>query len=355
MFSSIITATGSHIPPFIQSNESFESHSFYKEDSSPLNIPGSIVVEKFKQITGIRERRYTTEGVMASDMGSLAAIEALGNSQIDAEEIDQLIVAHNFGDVHKHTVQTDAVPSLASRIKHTIGIVNPNCVAYDILFGCCGWLQGIIQAHSFFKAGMAKKALVIGTETLSKVIDRYDRDCMIFSDGAGAAILEYRETTQEAGILGVSAQTHSYKEIDFINMGVSYHQNGKGDTRYLKMKGRKVYEFAMMHVPVAMKDCLDKSGVDIGCVKKILIHQANEKMDEGIIERFYGLYNKKPPEDIMPMSIHKFGNSSVATVPTLLDLILKGNIPGHSIKQGDIILFAAVGAGMNINAVCYRW
>jgi len=121
------------------------------------------------------------------------------------------------------------------------------------------------------------------------------------------------------------------------------------------MKGRKVYEYAMKYVPLAMKTCLDNSGVNIGDVKKIFIHQANEKMDEGIIKEMYKLYGiSVVPGNIMPMSIHNLGNSSVATIPTLYDMVRKGRMPEHNLKQGDVILFASVGAGMNINAVCYR-
>jgi len=104
-----------------------------------------------------------------------------------------------------------------------------------------------------------------------------------------------------------------------------------------------------------MKTCLDNSGINISEVKKILIHQANEKMDEAIIKRFYRLYKTPVPEGIMPMSIHKLGNSSVATVPTLYDLIIKNKLEGHSINKGDIIIFASVGAGMHINAIVYRY
>jgi 3-oxoacyl-[acyl-carrier-protein] synthase-3 len=111
----------------------------------------------------------------------------------------------------------------------------------------------------------------------------------------------------------------------------------------------------MKHVPEAMKICLDKSGVAIGELKKVFLHQANEKMDEAIIKELYKLYGiANAPAGVMPMSIHNLGNSSVATVPTLLDMVRKGLMPEHSLNVGDIILFASVGAGMNINAVCYR-
>ena len=121
------------------------------------------------------------------------------------------------------------------------------------------------------------------------------------------------------------------------------------------MKGRKVYEYAMKYVPAAMKDCIDKSGIEIQQLKKVFIHQANEKMDEGIIKRLYQLYGvNKIPENIMPMSIHWLGNSSVATVPTLYDMVRNNKVENHHLEKGDVILFASVGAGMNINAVSYR-
>ena len=357
MLRSIITGTGSCIPPVIKANSDFVQQVFYGDNHLPLTASPSIVVEKFKQITGIEERRYTSDNLTASDLGTIAAKNAIADGGINQEELDQLIVAHNFGDVLKNTVQTQAVPSLASLIKHQLGIYNPNCIAYDILFGCPGWLQGVIQADAFFKAGIAKKALVIGTETLSRVIDLYDRDGMIFSDGAGAAILEYRETNDNGpGILNMSMQTHSLNEVDYINMGPSNFPNSDPHVRYIKMKGRKVYEYAIKHVPVAMKDCLDKSGVQISDLKKIFIHQANEKMDEAIIKQLYLLYGiHQHPENIMPMSIQWLGNSSVATIPTLYDLVRKEQIQNHRLMAGDVILFASVGAGMNINAVCYRY
>jgi len=354
---SVITGTGSYIPQHIQCNSAFFKYQFYTETQEPLNSPPKEVVEKFRQITGIEERRYACNELNASDIGSIAARVALEDSAVDPESIDQLIVAHNFGNVINDTIQTDAVPALANRIKHVLGIRNPNCIAYDILFGCPGWVQGLIQADAFFKAGVAKKALVIGAETLSRVIDIYDRNSMIFSDGAGAAVIEYKETGKNgSGILGSVVQSYSAEEVDYINMGKSYFPGSDPCVRYIKMKGRKVYEFAMEYVPVALKNCLDNCGVAIGNLKKVFIHQANEKMDDGIIKRLYKLYGiQSPPGNIMPMSIHWLGNSSVATVPTLFDLVRKNKVDYHQLETGDLILFASVGAGMNVNAICYRY
>ena len=124
---------------------------------------------------------------------------------------------------------------------------------------------------------------------------------------------------------------------------------------YLKMHGRKLYQYALETVPGAIRACLEKSGVAIEEVKKIRIHQANGKMDDAILERLYESYGMDtPPEGVMPMTISWLGNSSVATIPTLLDLLLKGHLESHELNAGDVVIFASVGAGMNVNAMVYR-
>lgn len=353
----IITGTGSYIPPVIKKNSDFVSGSYYTENNERIDQPPKRIIEKFKQITGIEERRYASDEMNTSDLATAAARLALANSGADPETIDQIIVAHNYGNVYPHTLQPDTVPSMASRIKHNLGIKNPGCVPYDILFGCPGWVQGLIQADVFCRAGVAKKCLVVGADVLSRMLDSYDRDSMIFADGAGACVVEYRETTSDgSGILGSCTRSDCVDEAYYINFGPSNAPDADDHVRYIKMKGRKVYEYALRHVPESMKHCLDQSGVGIGDLKKIFIHQANEKMDEAIIKEFYNLYNiHQAPHDIMPMSIHWLGNSSVATVPTLYDLVLRGQVSDHALHAGDVVLFASVGAGMNINAVCYRY
>src|SRR5258708_5171857 len=287
------------------------------------------------------------------DEGAELAITDSGTSR---ESFDQLIVAHNFGDMKDSHSYPAMVPSLASRVKKMLGISNPACIPYDLIFGCPGWLQGVIHAHAFFHAGMAKRALIIGTETLSRVLDPHDRDSMIFSDGAGAITLEYRDVKDRSvGILSTSVRSDCGEEADFIYMGGSHDRKKDSLPKYIKMKGRKVYEYALRYVPAAMKECLDKSGQAIEKLKGIFIHQANEKMDEAIVKCFYSLYGiTEIPESIMPMCIQWLGNSSVATIPTLFDLVRRSQLPGFELGTGDLILFASVGAGLTINAVCYR-
>jgi 3-oxoacyl-[acyl-carrier-protein] synthase-3 len=216
-----------------------------------------------------------------------------------------------------------------------------------------GWLEGSIQAMAFIRAGLAKKCLVIGAETLSRVVDPHDRDSMIYSDGAGATIIE-EVAGSDHGILSHVSASYTEDESHLIFFGETNKLELNETTGYIKMYGRKIYNFALSNVPTAMKNCFDKSGKDISELKKIFIHQANEKMDEAIVARFYKLYGLPMPKKVMPMSIEKLGNSSVATIPTLYDLFLKGHFKNQTLEKGDIIMFASVGAGMNINAMTYQ-
>lgn len=346
-----ITGSGSYIPDNKITNADFD-HNFFLDEHGFAIGPTRAVIDKFKAITGIEERRYADHGQVASDLAFLASQRALLDADVDPETMDYIIVAHNYGDVPYGTLQSDTVPSLASRVKNMLMIRNPRCVAYDLLFGCPGWNEGMIQAYAFIKSGIAQRCLVVGTETLSRVVDHYDRDSMIYADGAGAVVVE--ATSTDRGILSFESATYAFEEAGYLNFGSSYAREMDTDTRYIKMKGRKIYEFALNKVPLAMQTCLKKENIPIQAIKKILIHQANEKMDEAILTRFYALYDMAPPLNVMPMSIHKLGNSSVATIPTLYDLITHGKIDNHSLNTGDIILFASVGAGMNINAFAYR-
>ncbi|GGD87118.1 3-oxoacyl-ACP synthase III family protein [Planktosalinus lacus] len=348
-----ITGIGSYIPDTIATNESFISNRFLNEDGSEIKDPNPVIIEKFKAITGINARRYIEKNLVTSDIAFFAAEKAIAHSGINPETINYIIVAHNYGDVKHLSNQSDTVPSLASRVKHLLQIENPRCVGYDVLFGCPGWLEGVIQANAFIKAGIAETCLIIGAEALSRVIDQHDRDSMIYSDGAGAVILQKKK--ESGGIISHETVTHTRDEAHFIYFDRSNQKQESDKIRYIKMYGRKVYNFALTNVPLAMKSCLDKSGVSISDIKKIFIHQANEKMDEAICQRFYKLYDMEMPKDIMPMSIGELGNSSVATIPTLLDLVSRKKMSNHEVKTGDHVIFASVGAGMNINAVVYQF
>ena len=353
---SVITGTGSYIPSKRIKNEDFHKNVFFESNGEKLNKPNEEVTSKFLEITTIAERRYITDDMTTSDLAFLAAEEAIKSAGIDKEELDYVIVANNFGDTKPDNRASDHVPAMASKVKYKLQIKNPETIAYDITFGCPGWLQAVIQADYYIKSGDAKKILVIGAEVLSRISDPHDRDCMLYADGAGAVILEAKESTTPIGILAHKTRSDTFTHAGLLHMGKSYNPDfeNKNDL-FLKMNGRRLYQYALETVPLSIKACLDRTGIAIEDVKKVLIHQANGKMDDAILKRLYALYNiNEAPENIMPMTIASLGNSSVATLPTLFDLILKNNLNDHEINQGDVLIFASVGAGMNINAVVYK-
>jgi len=347
------TGTGHFLPEKVQSNEDFLAHEFYTEDGERFSNSNQEIIEKFKAITGIQNRRYIDLAMLTSDMGYEASKQAIADADLDQEQIDYIIFAHNFGDVRHGEAQTDMLPSLASRVKHRLGIKNPKCICYDMIFGCPGWIEAVIQAKAFISSNMAKNCLVIGAEALSRVVDHNDRDSMIFADGAGACIVSATEENQ--GILAHSSATLANDEAFYLYFGKGNCAAPGDDTRYIKMLGRKVYELAVVEVPKAMAECLDKAGVSIQELKKVFLHQANEKMDEAMVKRLYRNYKTEAPEHVMPMNIQEVGNNSVATVPILLDMVRRGAYQEHQLSKGDVILLASVGAGMNLNCIVYRY
>jgi 3-oxoacyl-[acyl-carrier-protein] synthase-3 len=352
-----IIGTGSFVPENIVKNESFLNNEFFEKTGDRAKKENSEIIEKFLEITEIEERRYADKDHKASDLGYFSAVEAIKNSGIDPELLDYIIVAHNFGDVCSGSTQVDIVPSIAAKVKHMLGIKNPYTVAYDLPFGCPGWVQGVIQADYFIKSGDAKYALVIGAETLSRVADPHDIDSMIYSDGAGAVVLEGIESEKPIGLIAHKTRSDTEEHYNLLWVDKSNNPQLNDGNGYIKMVGRRVYEYAITKVPHLVKETLDKAGLHINDVNKILIHQANGKMDYVIAQRTFKQYGiiTDVPQEILPMNISKLGNNSVATVPILLDMILQGQMENQLINSGDVIVFASVGAGMNINAFAYKW
>jgi 3-oxoacyl-[acyl-carrier-protein] synthase-3 len=350
---SIIVGTGSYIPPVVVPNESFLESDFRTSDGSALGKSNAEILQQFEAITGIRERRYVPDDMFASDIAYEAAKDALSSSGIDQESLDYLIVAHNFGDVRRGG-RSDLVPALAARVKSRLQIKTPRTVAFDLVFGCPGWLQGVIVADAFIKSGAARRVMIVGADTLSRISDPHDRDSLIYADGAGATILEAQDTSEDVGILSHAARSDTLDHSSMLFMGPSYNEEMFLEALFLKMEGRKLYRYALQTVAGSMKQCLDAAGVTLSEIRKILLHQANGKMDEAIVSELYTLCDTEQPPDVLPMTISWLGNSSVATVPTLLDLVLKRRLDGHTINRGDLVLFGSVGAGMHINAMVYR-
>ncbi len=353
---SVIIGTGSCIPTLKVPNQAFLDRAFFEDYDRPYPVADTArIIAKFEEITDIAERCHAPEGLVASDLAFEAGTQALASAGIDPETLDYLIVAHNFGDVRAGSRSPDQVPTLAARVKARLGIANPYCVAYDLPFGCPGWLQAVIQVDYFLRSGDAKRALVIGAETLSRVSDPCDRDSLIYADGAGAVVLEAQDHPEPVGILAHAVRSDTLEHSDLLHMGPSFDPAAKGRDLFIKMKGRKLYEYAIATVPGLVRRSLEKAGLTLADVDKVLIHQANGKMDEAILKRLFRLYGiPEIPEGVMPMTVSWLGNSSVATVPTLLDLVVKGKLEGQALSSGDVVVFASVGAGMHINSVVYR-
>ncbi|TAL69222.1 MAG: ketoacyl-ACP synthase III [Bacteroidetes bacterium] len=355
----IIAATGSYIPSNVVKNEDFLKNEFYDSNGKKIaNNPDTI--NKFEEITGIKERRWADDNLVTSDIAFFAAEQAFNSSAIDKETIDYIIVAHNFGDVRFDNRRSDLVPSLAARVKARLGIKNPYTVAYDLPFGCPGWLQAVMQADFYIKSGVAKRALVIGAEILSRVSDPHDRDSMIYADGAGAVIFDGIRSNTPIGILSQISRSDTIAHSRMLWMDKSFNPDYPNEQLFLKMQGHNLYKYALQIVPGLVKESLDKAGVNLTDIKKVFIHQANNKMDEEILKRLFDLYginNMKQVhiDNVMPMTISWLGNSSVATLPTLLDLMLKNKIQDHIVNKGDTAVLASVGAGMNVNAMVYKF
>jgi len=351
-----IVGTGSYIPTRTIGNEYFKNFTFFDHCSKqPFDKSNEEIIQKFQEITNISERRWISDELHNSDMAALAVKDALVSADIDPETLDFIIIAHNFGDVDPVSTRVDILPSLANKVKAKLEIKNPACFCHDLISGCPGWTQGMITADAYIRSGIAKRGVVVGSDVLSRISDPHDRDTMIYADGAGATIVEGVESEEPTGMLSHSSRSDSVQYWQLLTNGKSFNPEFEGNDQFIKMHGHKLYVYALSFVPGVVKDSIEKAGLQLSDIKKVLIHQANEKMDEAILKNVFKLYHEKNiPAGIMPMTIEKLGNSSTATVPTLLDLIMKGKMEGQQINKGDYFILASVGAGMNINSIVYK-
>lgn len=352
-----IIGTGSYIPSRKIKNNYFSENEFFDQAKKVrINKSNKEIIQKFNEITNIEERRYIEEDKVTSDIAALAIKDACTSAGITKESLEFIIIGHNFGDIYNGNVRTDILPGLANKVKMKLNIQNPSCICHDVISGCPGWTQGMIIADAYIKSGFMKRGVVVGADVLSRISDPHDRDSMIYADGAGATLVEAVESDEPVGILSHSSRSDSVHYANLLTLGESSNPDFEGDELFIKMAGHKLYVYAINTVPGVVKDSIEKAGLDLSDIKKIFIHQANEKMDEAILTGVFRLYREKDiPDGIMPMSIRKLGNSSTATVPTLLDLVLKGKMEDQEVNPGDYTVLCSVGAGMNINSIVYKW
>ncbi|MDD4820306.1 MAG: ketoacyl-ACP synthase III, partial [Flavobacteriales bacterium] len=253
----VIVGSGSYLPERVVTNDYFMNAEFYDANNERIPRSNEDIIEKFRELVGITERRYAENHINNSDMATIAGAAAIEDWGGDKNTLDYVIVAHNYGDMHQGVHFTEIVPNMAARVKHKLGITNNKCIPYDMIFGCPGWVQGTILAHQFIQSKLAKNVLVIGSDTLSRAYDPCDRDSMIFADGAGAVVISGIEDDKKYGILSTSMQSDCGEEIDYLKGGPSLNPNYDGPRRsMIRMAGRKVYEYVLKNVPAAIKAAL---------------------------------------------------------------------------------------------------
>lgn len=355
MTNSVILGTGSVIPEMLIPNSHFESHEFYGRDGVRIERSTAEIIAKLESITGIKERRYIPADQDSIRIMTDASRLAVEDARLDVNDLSGIIVAHNAGNMVPQTGAFHTVPNLAAYLKNALDCTNHNCFAYDLLFGCPGWLQGVIQAHQTIRCGDGRHILVTGLEIASRMLDPHDVDSMILADGCGACVISpSHEGTK--GIVSYSTFSHGQDDNRIIFLGESNKKGVEGSC-YFHMNGREVYKYATKWVPVVIKDALDKANIGIGDVDIFLFHQANAKMLCAIAKNLADIYGV--PDDAfagkIPSTIEFLGNTSVATIPTMLDLILKEKLDDFRISDGQIAVMASVGAGMHCNALVYRF
>ena len=315
---------------------------------------GQEVANKLQEITGIRERRYIPENEDSVPLMQEAANNALTSAGINHDDLDGIIVAHNAGNMVPGVDGFHPVPNLAARLKNALQIANHQMFAYDILFGCPGWIQGLIQAHQAIQTGDAQHILVVGLEVASRMLDPHDVDSMIFADGCGAAVIS-AGSDPVSGILSYQTYSHGGEDLCSIYLDKSNKPELAGDT-YVKMNGRDVYRYATTWLPKVIKTAMDKAEVSIADIDMFLFHQANGKMLQAIARNIADMEESEVDfSGKIPMTIQTLGNTSVATVPTMLDMISRGKMEDYTLQKGSLVVMASVGAGMHCNALIYRF
>ena len=305
-----ITGTGGYLPEKIIHNKHFESS---------LETSDEWIYAR----TGIRNRHVIAAHESTASMAEMAANRALDAAGLDADEVDLIIVGTSSPD--------RVFPSTACILQDKLGI--SDCVAFDVQAACSGFIYALGIAHQFIKAGGAKKALIIGSEANSRILDYSDRStCVIFGDGAGAVVLE---ATEEQGIL--STHLHSdgqYKDLLYVNNPIK-DQLEDGDKAYLTMHGNDVYKVAVKTLGRIVDETLDANGMVKSDVDWLIPHQANIRIISSVAKKL-----NMPMEKVV-LTIENQGNTSSASIPLALDQAVRDG----RIKKGNVVLMEAFGGG----------
>ncbi len=342
------------MPKRIIKNDYFLQFDFYTKKGEKNPKDPKEIIQKLEEISGISERRFIGENEESIELLEEAARKAITDAGLEPNELDGIIIAHNTANVRANLGSCfHPVPNVAALLKNCLEITNKNCPSYDILFGCPGWVEGVIQAHRMIQLGEAKHVLVCGVEVASRFLDPHDVDSMLMADGCGATVISADDQTK--GVMAHATFSHAEDDLDSIILNGSLNKEKEGNL-FFKMQGQKVYKYATAQLPLVIKQALDKIDLTPRDVDYFFFHQANAKMLKAIagnLMKAYAITDVDYSQKI-PSSISFLGNTSVATIPTLFDLVKNKAIKGFPLKKGQTYVFASVGAGMHCNAIVYR-
>ncbi len=320
---SIISGCGSYLPERIVTNDELAE----RVDTSDEWIVGR---------TGIRQRHIAADDELTSDLAIRASQEALAAAGVEGAEIDVIVLATSTPD--------QTMPATAAKVQAAIGM--DDGFAFDVQAVCSGFIFALAVADNFIRAGQAERALVIGAETFSRIMDWEDRStCVLFGDGAGAVILEAGSgdgTPADRGIL--TSHLHS----DGRHHDILCTDGGVSSTRtagFLRMRGREVFRHAVTNLSDVIAEALEATGLTAEDIDWIVPHQANKRILDGTAKKF-GI----SPDKVI-ITIDKHANTSAASVP----LALKSALDDGRIKRGDLVLMEAMGAGLTWGAALVRW
>lgn len=348
-----IQSFGHYLPENLLENTKFLKQKFKVKGSIPIPPSDSAdIVKKFEEVTGIQSRYYRNQEETASKMGIYAAKNALDKANVDPQELQLIIFAHNWGDQSyvAGNIQFDVLPNLASRVKYELNIDSMDCPAFDINFGCTGFIEGLKIAEALMIVHNKNLALIIGADTVSSVIDPEDINSLLFGDGAGAAVISLN-TSEGLQAEIICSKTYSICKSDnkYLRMEKTTPQTSNCNLR-LKMDGAKVFQTALQSVPELLKSIFHEFNVLSSDFKYLILHQANPKMMHSLkakISQETGLKN----DLIMPVMVDKMGNNSVASIPVVLSSLINNDLNYPSPESGDKILLCSFGAGMHLNAM----
>ena len=315
----VIRGVGSYLPDQVMTNE---------EMSKLVETSASWIQER----TGICERRIAAEGQFTSDLGYEAALTALDHAGFTADDIDLIVVATSTPDL--------TFPATATIIQEKLGMHHG--AAFDIQAVCSGFIYGMHVTNALLTSGGAKRALLIGAETFSRILDWTDRGtCVLFGDGAGAVVMEAVEG-DEGGVLKTFVRSDgAHRDMLYVDGGPSRTQT----VGHLRMLGNQVFKHAVTDIAQVIRDCADQAEVSVSDIDWFVPHQANQRILTAVARRL-----KLKPEQVVS-TVAQHANTSAASVPLAMDVAIRDG----RIKKGDLVMLEAFGGGFTWGAALFRY